>query len=147
MKKKNGVFRRLMDFGLRFAVAAALCLGLLCSLVSASAPGVRGDVNGSGAVDLRDATTLTRYVSNAWQGVEIHPENADVNGDGILNASDVDALRHWLAGDRKGNATSAALDGDLAHYTVLSASVNENGVSAVSTIMLLTARMACISAA
>ena len=132
MKKKNGVFRRLMDFGLRFAVAAALCLGLLCSLISASAPGVRGDVNGSGAVDLRDATTLTRYVSNAWQGVEIHPENADVNGDGILNASDVDALRHWLAGDRKGNATSAALDGDLAHYTVLSASVNENGVSAVS---------------
>lgn len=56
-----------------------------------------GDVNGDGAVDVVDVTTLIAYVT----GQEPKPFKAvvaDVNGDGVLDGKDVERLCQYLLG-------------------------------------------------
>lgn len=58
---------------------------------SSSAPTtLKGDVDGSGTVNISDVTTLIDYLLN--NDTVINRENADVDGDGTINISDVTAL-------------------------------------------------------
>ena len=51
---------------------------------------LKGDVDGSGTVNISDVTTLIDYLLN--NDTVINRENADVDGDGTINISDVTAL-------------------------------------------------------
>ena len=53
-----------------------------------------GDVNGDGALNMKDLATLQRYV-NGWD-IEISIENADLTGEGKVNMKDVAALQRLL---------------------------------------------------
>ena len=58
---------------------------------SSSAPTtLKGDVDGSGTVNISDVTTLIDYLLN--NDTVINRENADIDGDGTINISDVTAL-------------------------------------------------------
>lgn len=56
-----------------------------------------GDVNGDGAVDLRDVTAIMKHLAG-W-GEAIDTGNADVNGDGRVGLADVTELMRGLAGE------------------------------------------------
>ncbi|NNN06159.1 MAG: hypothetical protein HKL90_09695, partial [Elusimicrobia bacterium] len=49
-----------------------------------AAAGVLGDVNGDGVVDIKDVQVLSDYLVGNSTYVP-HPENADVNGDGVID--------------------------------------------------------------
>ena len=56
-----------------------------------------GDINGDGIVDLKDVTTLRRYLAGGY-GSTIEDAAADVNGDNAIDLKDVTTLRRFLAG-------------------------------------------------
>ena len=56
-----------------------------------------GDVNGDGVVDLKDVTTLRRYLAGGYN-VAIESSVSDVNNDGTIDLKDVTTLRRFLAG-------------------------------------------------
>ena len=56
-----------------------------------------GDVNGDGAVNLKDAVMIRRYIAGGWN-VEMNTAAADVNGDGTVNLKDVVTIRRYIAG-------------------------------------------------
>ena len=58
---------------------------------------LRGDVNGDGAVNLKDVVLIRRYIAKGWD-VTVEESVADINGDGIVNLKDVVALRRQIAG-------------------------------------------------
>jgi len=63
---------------------------------------VIGDVDGSGAVDLRDLYLLRLRVLNALTGQDaiiFKDANADINGDGNINSTDLEILATWFTGD------------------------------------------------
>lgn len=57
---------------------------------------VCGDVNGDGAVNMQDATMLSRYLAD-WD-VEPNLDAADTDVSGAVNMQDVTLLRRYLAG-------------------------------------------------
>lgn len=54
-----------------------------------------GDVNGDGAVDVSDVTTLISYVLGV-DGIAVNEQAADMNGDGEVDVSDVTALIQYV---------------------------------------------------
>ena len=56
--------------------------------------GLKGDVDGNGSVNMKDLTTLQRYV-NGWN-VTINEANADLDGNGSVNMKDVAALQKLI---------------------------------------------------
>lgn len=56
-----------------------------------------GDVNGDGAVNISDVTTLIDYLLG--NNVEIVAEASDINGDGVINISDATALIDMVLGN------------------------------------------------
>ena len=54
-----------------------------------------GDVNGDGAVNVADVTSLISYVLNGCTAT-FHTENAHMNDDGVLNVADVTALISYI---------------------------------------------------
>lgn len=68
---------------------------LLCELLSDE--NIRGDVNEDGAIDLSDLATFRQYMSH--QAVEINEKNADLNGDGIADLTDMTKMSLMLIGD------------------------------------------------
>ena len=57
---------------------------------------LKGDVNGDGIVNNRDATRLMQYLAG-WD-VEVVEAALDVNGDGVINNRDATRLMQYLAG-------------------------------------------------
>ncbi len=55
---------------------------------------LRGDVNGDGRINSRDAMSLKKYIGNA--GGTINIDNADVNEDGRINSRDLMSLKKKL---------------------------------------------------
>ena len=53
-----------------------------------------GDVNGDGAVNMKDVTDLQRSI-NGWD-VAINEKNSDLNGDGEINMKDITALQRQI---------------------------------------------------
>ena len=58
---------------------------------------IPGDISGDGAVDLKDVTTIRRYLAGGY-GVSVVDAALDVNGDGAVDLKDVTYLRRALAG-------------------------------------------------
>ena len=56
-----------------------------------------GDMNGDGAVNLKDVVLLRRYIAGGW-GSDPDRQTADFNGDGAVNLKDVTLLRRSIAG-------------------------------------------------
>ncbi len=99
----------------------------ICSLTGAAVgQPLPGDVNGDGLVNLRDLTSLERYLAPGWSQV-IYLENADVNGDRAVNDSDIRDLRLWLVGDWA-PAAASGLPEDLSAYTLLDSERTAAGV-------------------
>lgn len=61
----------------------------------ANAP-LPGDINRDGNVTAADRELLRRYL--AGEDISIEEENADVNGDGVLNMQDVARIEQYLSG-------------------------------------------------
>ncbi|MBR5372797.1 MAG: leucine-rich repeat protein [Oscillospiraceae bacterium] len=77
---------------------AALMEKKFISLGKAGEPAaVKGDMNGDGAVNLKDVTILRRYIAGGWT-VVLDETAADINGDGKVNLKDVTLLRRYIAG-------------------------------------------------
>ncbi len=64
--------------------------------VKLPAAALLGDVNGDGAVNMKDVLLMRKYL--AGMDVEYDAQNADCNGDGDVNMKDVLMLRKFLAG-------------------------------------------------
>ncbi len=63
-------------------------------------PGVRGDCNGDGAVNLQDLPILKKYVAGSdLSAVSYVLANMDVNGDEAVNMQDIGALKNAVAGN------------------------------------------------
>ncbi len=63
-------------------------------------PGVRGDTDGDGAVGIRDLVMLKKFVaSQDLSEVTFVYANADINGDGTVNMTDIGAMKLLLAGN------------------------------------------------
>ncbi len=107
-------------------LSAILLLGLCTLTGAAEAQTLPGDVNGDGAVDLRDMTALERWLSPDWEQ-EIRAGNADVNADRRVDEQDLRDLCLWLLGDLV-PAGMAGLPDDLAAYACLSTERSEAGV-------------------
>ena len=58
-----------------------------------------GDVDGNGAVNISDVTTLIDYLLN--NDTVINRENADIDGDGEVTTADVELLVKRLLGRAK----------------------------------------------
>ena len=58
---------------------------------------IPGDISGDGAVDLKDVTTIRRYLAGGY-GVSVVDSALDVNHDGAVDLKDVTYLRRALAG-------------------------------------------------
>lgn len=56
-----------------------------------------GDINGDGEVDLKDVTTLSRYIAG-WNGLTVVEAALDTNGDGEIDLKDVTLLSRYIAG-------------------------------------------------
>ena len=56
-----------------------------------------GDANRDGAVNLKDAVVIRRYIAEGWD-TEIDLNLADVNGDSTVNLKDAVMLRRYIAG-------------------------------------------------
>ena len=56
---------------------------------------IPGDVNGDGAIDIKDVTVLKQYLAK-WN-VTINKSNADVTGDGDVTVKDLTLLKQHLA--------------------------------------------------
>ena len=56
-----------------------------------------GDVNGDGAINLKDVVLLRRYIAGGWN-VTVDEDIADVNSDKTVNLKDVVLLRRYIAG-------------------------------------------------
>lgn len=54
------------------------------------------DINNDGNVDVKDVTTLQKYLAS--YNVEVNESALDVNGDGIVDVSDVTTMQRILAG-------------------------------------------------
>lgn len=63
-----------------------------------SKPGVAGDANGDGRVDLKDAILIRRYLADGWDNVRIYGKLADVDADGSITLKDVARITRYLAG-------------------------------------------------
>ena len=56
-----------------------------------------GDVNKDGAIDLKDVTSIRRYLAGGY-GVTVDVNIADVTKDGKVDLKDVTHIRRYLAG-------------------------------------------------
>jgi uncharacterized repeat protein (TIGR02543 family) len=82
--------RKVKQWGLTFFLVVLL-LFALASAVNA-APGMMGDVNGDGVIDVRDTVMVMRHVLNQQTLTSSQRELADVNGDGVINVFDVNLI-------------------------------------------------------
>lgn len=57
---------------------------------------IKGDANGDGKLDIRDASFITRAISSNQIGL-LDPEEADYNGDGVVNVRDAAAISMHIA--------------------------------------------------
>ena len=60
-------------------------------------PIIRGDVDGDGEVEIRDATWIQRHVAEIDIPFEITKKPADVDGDGEITVMDATAIQYYLA--------------------------------------------------
>lgn len=58
----------------------------------------KGDVNGDGKLNIRDATAIQKYLAKILELDENAVELADFNGDGKLNVKDATAIQKTIAG-------------------------------------------------
>ena len=129
----------------RFRRCAAV-LSALALTVTVSAAGLfgHGDVNGDGAVNLKDVTLLRRELAMGDVAPDTDAGNPDANGDGVVNLKDVTFLQRYLAGGwgiELPNAPSEPpetepsaqpLPEDLASYEVLSTNTTADGITATA---------------
>ncbi len=66
--------------------------------VEASSQVLIGDVDGDGAVGLKDLTLLKKYKAGSVDITNIVAENSDIDGDGTISLKDIPALRKLIAG-------------------------------------------------
>ena len=116
------------------SVIALLLIVLTVSVsVSAAVSCQFGDVNGDGAINLKDVTELRRALANGDVDVSTSAGNPDANNDGTVNLKDVTLLQRYLAGgwgvELPGNTP---LPDELAQYEVMSATESNNGVICTS---------------
>lgn len=87
----------------RRIIALLLCLSIAFALLpigAAAAPGViYGDADGNRVVDLRDVLIIEEHIGGTAQR-SLRQANADVNLDGRIDATDADAIRDYLVGNR-----------------------------------------------
>ncbi len=57
-----------------------------------------GDVNGDGAVNLKDLTLLKKYKAGSVTLDDIVAANSDIDGDGTISLKDIPALRRLISG-------------------------------------------------
>ena len=88
----------------RNVIAILLALSVLVTSVTALAGGLtaaadaiatRGDVNGDGAIDMKDVLLLRKFIANV--GDPVDEIAADANGDGAIDMKDVLLLRKFIA--------------------------------------------------
>ena len=70
---------------------------LAVNVEEAAAPGLMGDLNNDGNVNLKDVVILRRYIAGGW-GVTLDEKAADINSDGTINLKDAVLLRRYIAG-------------------------------------------------
>ena len=83
-----------------------LCFALLCIPFAANAYADYryGDANGDGKLHTADITTIRRYISDGRTTdperyiVTIHPNAADVDGNGAINIRDTALIVQYIAG-------------------------------------------------
>ena len=61
-------------------------------------PGIAGDANGDGRIDLKDAILIRRYLAGGWDNVVIYGRFADVDADNAVTLQDVALISRYLAG-------------------------------------------------
>ena len=57
---------------------------------------IKGDINGDGCVNNKDATQILRYFAN-WNLTELVEEALDTNGDGVISNKDATHLLRYFA--------------------------------------------------
>lgn len=62
-------------------------------------PGVLGDANDDGVLNIRDAAAIQHYIGKTWNG-KFNAKNADFNKDGTVNIRDAAAIQARIAGLR-----------------------------------------------
>lgn len=72
---------------------------------------IYGDVNDDGVVDMKDYLTLRKRLANLLTNSQINRTNADINGDGKINAIDLNKLaNHLLNKEKLGKTTYYTMD-------------------------------------
>lgn len=66
--------------------------------VAAPQPGILGDINGDGRVNVTDITLLSKYISDS-DPTGVRTENADINGDGRITVADVVELARMITNE------------------------------------------------
>ena len=76
----------------------SLPLGALTALAQDAM--LYGDADGNGKVELLDVNLMERYIEGQEDAKEaLHPLEADVNGDGVVDEADVEKVKGYLAGN------------------------------------------------
>ena len=76
----------------------SLPLGALTALAQDAL--LYGDADGNGKVELLDVNLMERYIEGQEDAKEaLHPLEADVNGDGVVDEADVEKVKGYLAGN------------------------------------------------
>lgn len=96
---------------------------------------IKGDVNGDGKIDTADLTQIRAIVAGEAAtpaAGSVAFENADINGNGIINADDTSILRSLLeAGTFDASLTFRAVDEPAAGYKVKSVTITAGNNAAV----------------
>lgn len=59
-----------------------------------------GDADGNGTVELLDVNLMERYIQELATASDLHVTEADVNADGVVDETDVEAVKEYLVGNR-----------------------------------------------
>ncbi|MBI1372921.1 MAG: hypothetical protein GC159_09195 [Phycisphaera sp.] len=89
----RGRWRWALPWGLAAAAALAVAATVSITLIRTDAPRAAADprdIDANGRVDILDAFALARRLEQPLGGVD--PARVDVNGDGAVDAADVDAI-------------------------------------------------------
>ena len=101
----KGGRRRLRWAGTAAAAAAVIIFALVFDFTKQSSPTIsqldhpvaRADIDRSGRVDILDALKLARHIesaSRAETSLSLRKQGWDINGDGLVNRSDVDLVAY-----------------------------------------------------
>ena len=110
---------------------------LSSNAIFASEVSTYGDVDGNGAINLKDVVTLRRFLSEKWPSLSVQKEYCDVDENDLIDENDVILLRKYFAGGWNIQLPTISdiqesLDADLARYPLLSSTVNEHGIRTIS---------------